>query len=67
MGHQPIPTVMWGRVFTPPHGETDAFDRHDLTIVDHELIDFNVMLADMFCHTLLGFPGATSRYDHLPG
>jgi hypothetical protein len=43
-------------VFTPPHGETDAFDRHGVALVDHEVIDFNVMLAGMFCHTLLRLP-----------
>src|SRR5262249_29373513 len=55
------------KVFTPPHGETDAFDRRDIVIVDHEVIDFNVMLAGMFYHTLLGFPGSRSSCDHLPG
>ncbi len=25
------------------------------------------MLAGVFCHTLLGFPGSTSSCDHLPG
>ena len=54
-------------MFTPSHGETDAFNRYDIAIVDHEVIHFNVMLAGVFCHTLLGFLGSTSSCDHLPG
>ena len=30
-------------MFTTSHGETDAFNRHDIAIVDHEVIHFNVM------------------------
>jgi len=51
----------------PTVRRTDAFDRHDVALVDHEVIDFNVMLTGMFCHTLLGFPSSTSSCNHLPG
>ena len=51
-------------MFTPRHGATDLSDRHDIALVHHQIVDFDVVLCRVLCHTLLGFP---FLYDHPPG
>ena len=51
-------------MFAPPHGETDLPDRRDIAIVHHQIVNFDVILCRVFCHTLLGFPWLC---DYLPG
>jgi hypothetical protein len=51
-------------VFAPSHRETNALDRHDIAIIYHQIVNFNVVLCSVLCHTLLGFPWLC---DYLPG